>query len=100
MKKLIVLSILIFLVGLNKLSAQKDSKDSLQYFVVLYTIGEAWDTAKQYYEQKYFDDHSTFLSKLRKEKTIVVGGRYANTGMIILKASNEKTAYFIMEGDA
>lgn len=71
----------------------------MQYFVVLYTVGEAWDTTKQFYEQKYFDDHSNFLSKLRKEKTIVVGGRYADTGMIILKATDEKTAWLIMEGD-
>lgn len=99
MKKLIALSIITLLFCANKLSAQKNANDSTKFFVVLYTTGEAWDTTKQFYDQAYFEEHSNFLSKLRKQKTIVTGGRYSDKGMIIIKAQNEKTALFIMDGD-
>lgn len=96
MNKLFFLSIVVIYFFTGKLTAQNDST---HYFVVLYTVGESWDTTMQFHQQKYFNEHSNFLSKLRKEKTIVAGGRYADTGMIILKAANEKTAYLIMDSD-
>ncbi len=100
MNKLIVfIGIIVFCCG-HKLSAQTNTKDTLsKYFVVLYTHGEAWDTTKQFYDQKYFDEHSKFLSSLRKDKVIVTGGRYADTGMIIIQSKDEITAHLLMEGD-
>ena|SRR5687767_10777295 len=88
-----------FMMAVSPSFAQTNNQDSIKYFVVLYTVGEAWDTTKQFYEQKHFDDHSNFLSKLRKEKLIPMGARYSDTGMIILKAKTEKEAWQIMEGD-
>lgn len=83
----------------NSLFGQSTKTDSLKYFIVLYSVGEAWDTTKQFYEQKHFDDHSDFLSNLRKNKKIPIGARYSDKGMIILKAKNEAEALKIMEGD-
>ena len=98
MQKIVFITLLVFGFA-SKMNAQTNVKDSLKYFVVLYTTGEAWDTTKQFYEQKYFEDHSKFLSKLRKEKVVIAGGRYSDTGMIILKAPDEKAAYKYMESD-
>ena len=81
------------------LYSQNNKTDSIKYFVVLYTVGESWDTTKQFYEQKYFDDHSNFLSKLRKEKKVPLGARYGETGMITLKVKDEAEAKKIMDGD-
>ena len=80
-------------------SQENKSKDEHQYFIVLYTIGENWDTTKQTHEQLYFKDHSTHLSELRKNKTIAIGGRYSNTGLIIIQAKDEKEAKDLITND-
>ena len=99
MKRILLPTVILLLFCTVNLSAQKDAKDSSKFFVVLYTTGEAWDANKEFYDQAYFDDHSKFLGKLRKEKTIITGGRYADKGMLIIKASDEKAANKIMEED-
>ncbi len=71
--------------------SQEDTKQKSQ-FIALYTIGEHWNSEKQPHEQEYFKEHSGFLSKLRKEKKIVMGARYADTGMIIILADNLEAA--------
>lgn len=68
-------------------------------FIALYTLGESWDMEKQPSEQLYFKEHSGFLSKLRKEKHIVLGARYSDTGMLILKADNLEAAKTILNQD-
>ena len=70
--------------------SQDTAKADYDYFIVLYTIGDNWDTTKQAYEQPYFKEHSTYLSELRKAKKIEVGGRYGDTGMILFKARDEE----------
>jgi hypothetical protein len=99
MKRLLFLSVITLFFCVQKLSAQKNTKDSTKFFVVLYTTGEAWDTTKQFYDQAYFEEHSKFLGKLRKNKTIVTGGRYSDKGMLIIKASDIKAASQLMEDD-
>lgn len=70
-----------------------------KYFIVLYTTGENWDTAKQVFEQPFFIDHSSHLAELRKEKRIDIGGRYSDTGMILLKAKDETEAHNLITKD-
>lgn len=60
--------------------------DSL--YVVTYTTGSAWDKTKPPQDQPYFKDHSANLSKLRKEGVITAGARYADKGIIFLKAKS------------
>ena len=86
---------------INFLFAQENQeKEDNKYFVVLYTIGENWDTTKQTHEQLYFKEHSNHLSQLRKNKIITIGGRYSNTGLIILLAKDEKEANELVTNDA
>jgi hypothetical protein len=99
MKRLTGLSLILVLLCTTKLTAQTNHQDSLKYFVVLYTVGEAWDNNKEIFDQPYMEEHSKFLSKLRKEKTITMGARYSSTGMIILKAKDLQEATSIMDGD-
>ncbi len=79
--------------------SQDSTKTNYEYFIVLYTIGENWDTTKQAYEQPYFKEHSTYLSELRKAKKIEVGGRYSDTGMILFKAKDEEEVRVIVTND-
>lgn len=97
--KLIFLTIISTLFTECAFSQETKSKDSSEYFVVLYTIGENWDTTKQTNEQFYFKEHSLHLSELRKSKKINIGGRYSDTGIIILKTKNEEEAKTIITKD-
>lgn len=95
MKKIACL--LVLFVSLKSFSQK--AADTLQYYVVLYTIGQSWDTAKAYHEQAYFTEHSAYLSKLRKEKVIVMGARYSDTGMIVINAKNDRHASELVNAD-
>jgi len=57
-----------------------------QYFVVQYTTGYGWDQQKKPGDQMFFKDHSALMQKLRKEGTTLIGGRYADIGLLIMKA--------------
>lgn len=83
MKKVfIVLSVLTF----PFLNYSQEMEDN--YFIALYTVGDLWDSNKSPGEQTYFKEHSAHLSKLRSDSIIVIGARYSETGMIILKSKN------------
>ncbi|WP_190810153.1 hypothetical protein [Flagellimonas sp. S3867] len=70
----------------------QDNANQKSTFIALYTIGELWDTEKKPHEQEYFNEHSKFLSNMRKEKKITMGARYSDTGMIIILADNLEAA--------
>jgi len=69
------------------------------YFVVLYTIGEGWDTTKGAMDQPYFKEHAAHLQELRKANLITIGARYSRTGMIILRAGDEEEARALITDD-
>lgn len=97
MKK-ICLTILMTVFSCVAFSQDTTQKD-YEYFIVLYTTGENWDTTKQTYEQPYFKEHSSHLGELKKAKKIVTGGRYSDTGMIIIKAKDEAEATTTITND-
>ena len=76
---------------------QKNGEDG--YFVALYTIGESWDTEKSPNDQTYFKEHSAHLSSLRADSIIVVGGRYSETGMLVIQAENHSEAEKLLLND-
>ena len=93
MRHLVLLLLLPFL-----MNGQEDEK-SKSHFVALYTVGSLWDMEKEPNEQAYFEEHSAFLSKLRKENTIVMGARYSDTGMIVLQAADLEAAKTLLFED-
>lgn len=62
-------------------------------------MGESWDTTKAYHEQTWFKEHSAHLSQLRKVNVIVLGARYSNTGIIVVRAKNEAAAKDMVNAD-
>lgn len=91
---LIILSLVSF-VSFSQEHVQMESK----YFIVLYTTGDHWDPGKQANEQLYFNEHSAHLKALRKEGKVFIGGRYAETGMLIIKAEDEVQAKALITSD-
>ena len=93
----ICILLLVSILSCFKCLAQDSTKQ--ERFIVLYTTGENWDTTKQFYEQAYFKEHSAHLSALRKAKRIQLGGRYSNTGMILITAKDETEANELITKD-
>jgi len=94
--------LIVALIAFSNMSFSQDttSTDGYEYFIVLYTVGENWDTTIQVNEQLYFDEHSLHLAELRKAKKISIGGRYSDTGMLLLKAKDETDAQNLITKDS
>jgi hypothetical protein len=83
MKKLLLLAVAACIT--SPVNAQEiNPADSV--YLVTYSTGPVWDNAKQPYEQPFFKEHSANLSRLRKEGVITAGARYADKGIIFIKA--------------
>jgi hypothetical protein len=78
------LTLILFLIAFVLKAQSTEKSDSL--YIVTYTTGPSWDVNKKPSDQTYFKEHSANLSKWRKEGIIQLGARYADKGMIILKA--------------
>lgn len=68
-------------------------------FVVHFETGPSWNKSLAPTEQPGFREHSANLNRLRKEGTIVFGARYADLGMIFLKADTLDAAKAVVEAD-
>ena len=71
----------------------------LRTFAVEFRTGPAWDKAKPPNEQKHFADHSANLRQLRQEGRIVVGGRYGEVGLVLLRATSEEEVRTLLAAD-
>lgn len=86
-------------------SAQTAAQDTTavrkpaEFFVVIFSLGEAWQKDKPAHEQPYFKEHSANLKRLRQEQKILIGGRYSDKGMLLLTAANEAAARAEFEAD-
>ncbi len=60
-----------------------------QLFAVTLTTGPAWDRAKPANEQIFFKEHSAHLARLRTEGLSVIGGRYGDKGLLLVRAPDE-----------
>lgn len=85
MKKFLLLVAAACVTGL---ATAQETKPADSLYIVTYTTGSLWDNTKQAYEQPYFKDHSANLGKLRKEGVITAGARYADKGIIFIKAKS------------
>lgn len=69
-----------------------EAKAELPLFIVHFTTGPAWVEGKPFGEQLHARDHSANLQRLRGLGTILIGARYAETGMVILRSESEESA--------
>lgn len=90
----------IFVVGCIHVQAQTQPAVVDSLYIVTYTTGSSWDAAKTPQEQLYFKEHSANLSKLRKEGVIKMGARYADKGIIVIKARTLSVARELILADA
>ena len=55
-------------------------------FAVTFTVGPNWDPAKPPPDQAFFKEHSANLARLRAENISVLGGRYGDKGLLLVRA--------------
>jgi uncharacterized protein YciI len=68
-------------------------------FAVLFRTGPAWDTAKPPGQQAFFKEHSQNLSAMRKAERIALGGRYADVGLVVVRAKDEAEVRALLADD-
>ena len=95
----IVLSLAFGLAQSPSTTPQEQVPPAKRYFIAIFSLGPAWDKAKQANEQIGFKEHSENLRRLRTEKRIPVGGRYGDKGMVIVEAGNEADARELFASD-
>ena len=72
--------------------AAQSPAPAAKLFAVTITTGPAWDAAKPANEQKFFREHSASLARLRAEGLSVLGGRYGDKGLLLVRAPDEAAA--------
>ena len=66
--------------------------DARQLYLVVFSVGPAWDPSRPPPEQPRFAEHGRNLKRLRDAGDIVMGARYADKGMIVLRATSADAA--------
>ncbi|MBI3886380.1 MAG: nuclear transport factor 2 family protein [Opitutae bacterium] len=61
-------------------------------FAARFGPGPNWDAAKPANEQKHFAEHSANLARLRRDGVILLGARYADTGLLVVHAVDADAA--------
>ncbi len=88
-----LLSIALMLpIGTASRAAEADATQPEPLFIVHFARGPAWIEGKPFPEQAGAGEHSAHLKRLREAGKIVLGARYADQGMIVVRAASEEAA--------
>jgi len=68
-------------------------------FAATFRTGPAWDPAKAPQDQAAFAAHSQNLRALRNEGRLLLGGRYGELGLVVLRAASLDEARSFVERD-
>ena len=80
-------------------SRQSQATKTASLFAVRFQPGAAWDNTRSPADQTGFAAHSANLQRLRREGRIVLGGRFADLGLIVLTASDAAAARDLFSSD-
>ena len=58
-------------------------------FAVTIRTGPAWDAAKPPNEQRFFAEHSQNIRRMQADGQLVIGGRFSDLGLLLVKAADE-----------
>lgn len=76
-----------------------DSAPPEALFLIRFRQGPNWDAKKAPHEQAGFAAHSANLARLRKEGRLLLGARFADTGMVVLRVADETAAKAALDPD-
>lgn len=81
--------------GAHAAMAQEDAR----LFAVRFQPGPGWDQSRAPGAQAGFAAHSANLQRLAREGTIVLGGRFAELGLVVIKSRDLDTARALFADD-
>jgi uncharacterized protein YciI len=68
-------------------------------FALVFRTGPAWDKSKAPGEQAFFADHSKNLRDLRAEGRLLLGGRFSDQGLVLVRAASADEARALVDRD-
>jgi uncharacterized protein YciI len=68
-------------------------------FAIEITVGPGWDASKPPNAQAYFAEHSANLRRLRESGQLVMGARYSDKGLIVVRADSPDEVHAMMAQD-
>lgn len=80
-------------------AAAPATTEALSLFAIEFKTGPNWDASKPPQEQAHFQAHSANLKRLRENGSLLLGARYADKGLIVLKAGSLEEARAMIEVD-
>ena len=86
------MKILLGLLLLCAAAGARSQEPPARLFIVHFSTGPAWDAAKSFNEQQHAQGHSQNLARLRREGALLIGARFADKGMIVLRSASEAAA--------
>ena len=98
-KKISLALVMVCFLGGVTFAEEAATEESLSWFAVQITVGPGWDESIAPNEQAYFKEHSMHLAALRKAGHIVLGARYSDIGLLVLKARSLDEVRALMDED-
>ena len=68
-------------------------------YAVEIRTGANWDASKPAHEQAHFREHSANLKRLRDQGHLVLGARYSDKGLLVLRAASDQDAHAMLAED-
>lgn len=72
---------------------------SARLFAIEITVGPAWDASKPPNAQAFFQEHSANLRRLRESGHLVMGARYSDKGLVVVRAGSVEEVREMMAQD-
>ena len=68
-------------------------------YALVFRTGPSWDKAKTPTEQPFFADHSKNLRDMRAEGRLLLGGRFSDQGLVLVRAASLDEARSLVDRD-
>jgi uncharacterized protein YciI len=78
---------------------QEPTAPPARVFAVVFRAGPAWDAAKPPGEQVGFKDHSANIARLKAEGRLLIGGRFSDAGLLLVRAASREEAQSLLDRD-
>src|SRR5687767_740669 len=85
--------------GFRRRAGSPSGRTRGQLFAVTFRTGPAWEAGKPPGEQRHFKDHSANIGKLKSEGRLVVGGRFSDVGLLLVRAASQEEAQSLVDRD-
>jgi uncharacterized protein YciI len=95
----VILATVALACALAQTPAETPAGKAGEVYALVFRTGPAWDKAKAPGEQPFFAEHSKNLRDLRSEGRLVMGGRFSDVGLVLVRAATLDEARALLDRD-